>query len=238
MNLTDILKGAFEVYRRNPWALFLVAAPAIPLTVAGILVTPDSWVLTVVILPIALMVLYAVPAAALIRAVADALDGTAPDFWKSYAAAFSRLSRIVPAVLRWWITLQVLSIIVIGAPLAFYLLTRWFFFQQAIVLEDARAGASLKRSGDLVAGSWWRVFGITLVIMIISAAPTVFVSFVLFPGPPGGFDGVGVLSPPAGVSIAVTSLIGALMMPFAVSAETILFFDLRGRRAAAAVAPA
>jgi hypothetical protein len=166
------------------------------------------------------------------------LEGTAPDFWRSYAAVISRLGRLVLAALRYQIIVQALTIVVVGIPFAVYLLTRWLFFQQAIMLEGARAGEGLKRSGDLVAGSWWRVFGITLVIMIISAAPTVFVSFVLFPGPPGGFDGVGVLSPPAGVSIAVTSLIGALMMPFAVSAETILFFDLRGRRAAAAVAPA
>lgn len=241
MNLTDILNGAFGVYRRHPGRLFLIAAAIIPLSVIATLVGSlfaDSWIVALVILPIALGVLYAVPSAALVRAVADALAGTTPDFWRSYAAAISRLGRLVLATLRLQIIVEALAFVVVGAPLAFYLLIRWFFFAQAIMLEDARAGEALKRSGDLVTGSWWRVAGIALVIVIISAAPTVFVSFVLFPGPAGGFGGVGLLSPPSGVSSTVTSVIGALMLPFAVSAETILFIDLRARQARAAIAVA
>jgi len=239
VNLTDILKGAFGAYRRHPRGLFLVAAPAVVVTPAWTLVSSlfeDFWVVVVVILPVAFWVVCGVPAAALVRAGADTLGGTPPHFWRSYAAVVSRLGPLMLAALRFWVIFQALSIIVVGTPLAFYLLIRWLFFQQAIMLEDARAGEALKRSGDVVTGSWWRVFGIMLVIMIVSAGPTFFVSFVLFPGPPGGFGGLGLLSPPAAVSIAVTSVIGTLMLPFAVSAETILFLDLRARHGRAAAA--
>ena len=239
MKLSDILGRAFRVYYRHPATLFLVAAPTIPLGITTILVSAsfaDLWVLTVVILPIASGVPSLVVVAALVRAVADALEGTAPDFWRSYGAVVSRLGSVVLAALRFEITVQALTIVGVGIPLAAYLFTRWFFFPQAIMLEGKRAGEALKRSGDLVSGSWWRVFGITLLIAVISAAPTVFVSFVVFPGPPGGFGGLGLLSPPAGVSATVTSVIGALMLPFAAGAETILFFDLSGRHARAAVA--
>jgi len=80
VNLTDILKGAFGVYRRHPGRMFLVAAPAIPLTIAGTLVSSlflDSWIMAVVVLPIAFGVPSFVLVAALVRAVADALEGTA-----------------------------------------------------------------------------------------------------------------------------------------------------------------
>ena len=236
MNLTDILKGALGVYRRHPGRMFLVAAPSIPLTVAGILVRPESWVLAVVILPIAFMVFYAVPAAALVRAVADALESTAPDFWRSYAAVVSRLGPLMLAALRFSVIIQALSIIIVGTPLAFYLLVRWLFFQHAIMLEDARAGASLNRSGDLVTGSWWRVFGITLVILIIVWVPGAFVGLLLFK-PVGGF-GLGLLSAPPGIGATAAAITGAITLPFAVSADTILFFDLRRRRARAAIAVA
>lgn len=241
MNLTDILKGAFGVYRRHPGRLFLVAAPAIPLTAAGLLmgsVFEDSWVVAVVVLPVASWVLYVVPAAAVVRAVADALAGTVPDFRRSYVAVMSRLGRLVLATLRFGIVFQALIIVIVGAPLAFYLLIRWLFFPQAIMLEDARAGEALKRSGDLVSGSWWRVFGIALVIMAMSVAPTLFVNLVLLPGPASGFHGLGLLPAPAAIWAAVNSVIGAAVLPFATSAETILFLDLRVRRGWATVGAA
>ena len=123
-------------------------------------------------------------------------------------------------------------------PLAFYFIVRWLFFPQAIMLEDVRAGEGLKRSGDLVSGSWWRVAGIVLLITMISLALTVFLRFAVFPGVPGGFGGIGLASPPSIVSVAATCIIDALALPLVVSVETLLFFDLRWRRTVAAVAPA
>ena len=234
MNVTDILKGSFHVYRRHPRRLLLVAAPTVPLTVAGILVRPESWVLAVVILPIVLMVLYAVPAAALVRAVADVLENTTPDFSRSYGAVISRLDPLMPAALRFSIVFEALSIIVVGTPLAFYLFIRWFFFPQAIMLEDARASEALKRSGDLVGGSWWRVAGILLVIVIIIWVPGALVGLVLFK-PVGGF-GIGLLSAPPAVGATATAVVGAITLPVAVSAETILFLDLRARHGRTAMA--
>jgi hypothetical protein len=236
VNLDEILKGAFGVYRRYPGSLFLVGAPVMPVTIAGILLTSDTWFLNILVLPIAFGVLAFVPVAALVRTVADALGGTEPAFWRSYRAALSQLGRLIFAALRYQTIVQVLIIVVVGLPLAIYLAIRWFFFPQAIILEGAAAGEALKRSGDLVSGSWWRVTGIALVIGIMYLIPGAFVTFVLFPGPPGGFDGVGLLSAPAGVSAAVIGVIGAILLPFAVGAETILFLDLRARHGRAAMA--
>jgi hypothetical protein len=239
MNLADILRGAFALYRRYPGELFLVAAVTIPLGIGGILAVSlfeDYWVVTVV-LPIASWVLYVVPAAAVIGAVAVALDGTQPSLWRSYAAVMSRLGRLVLAALRFGIVIQLLTIVIVGIPLVIYLLPRWAFFLQALMMEDARAGEAFRRSGDLVTGSWWRVTAILAVILIVSSAPTVFVSLVLFHGAAGDF-GLGLLPAPLAVSVTVSSAISAILLPFAASAETILFLDLRARHARPAAAPA
>jgi hypothetical protein len=239
MSLRDILRGAFRAYCRYPRELFLVAVVMVPLGVGWALVISllaDRWILTVVVLPITFGVLCLVCSAAIIRAAADALEGRTPGFWRSYAAVISRLDRLVLAALRFQITLQLLMIVILGIPFAVYLFTRWFFFPQAIMLEKAGPGEAFKRSGDLVTGFWWRVFGILLAITILSSVPVAFVGLVLLPGLPGGIEGLGLLPTPLVVSATVTSVIGAIMLPFVISAQTILFFDQRERRGRATLA--
>ena len=52
--------------------------------------------------------------------------------------------------------------------------TYWMFVSQAIVLEDLGAIAGLRRSWNLVRGSFWRVLGITLFIgLLVAFASTV-----------------------------------------------------------------
>ncbi|MCJ7511120.1 MAG: glycerophosphoryl diester phosphodiesterase membrane domain-containing protein [Dehalococcoidia bacterium] len=239
MSLSDILRGAFRAYCRYPRELFLVALVMVPLGLGWALVISllaDQWILTLIVLPITFGVLGTVIGAGLIRAAADALEGTTPGFWRSYAAVIPRLDRLVLAALCFQITVQLLMIVILGIPIAVYLLIRWLFFGQAIMLEDAGAGEAFKRSGDLVAGFWWRVFGILLVIGLVSLVPVAFVSLVLLPGLPGGMQGLGLLPAPPVVSATVTSVIGAIIAPFVVSAQTILFFDQRERRGKAALA--
>jgi hypothetical protein len=233
MSLSDILRGAFRAYCRYPRELFLVAVVMVPLGVGWALVVSllaDRWIFTLLVLPIAFGVLGTVFAAALIRAAADALEGKTPGFWRSYAAVIPRLDRLVLAALCFQITLHLLMLLILGIPLAVYLLARWLFFAQAIMLEDAGAGEAFKRSGDLVTGFWWRVFGILLVITIFSLVPVAFVSLVLLPGLAGGIEGLGLLPTPLVVSATVTGVLGAIISPFFISAQTVLFFDQRERR--------
>src|SRR5205085_6541713 len=50
-----------------------------------------------------------------------------------------------------------------------YLIVRWIFIPETVVLERKGAFAALSRSGELVRGSWWRVFGIGLVLFLLTA---------------------------------------------------------------------
>lgn len=109
-----------------------------------------------------------------------------------------------------------------------YVAVRWYFVPQAVVVDDVRASRALGRSGELVEGSWWRVFRIVILITVI-----------------GGVTSLA-LTVPLGLAAdaadrAALSLLGqilseTLIAPFGAVAATLLYFDLRAR-ARAALAP-
>ena len=98
-----------------------------------------------------------------------------------------------------------------------WLAIRWYFGIQAAVLERRGPWESLERSGDLVAGSWWRVAGLLFLISFVASG---IVSPLLGLGAFG--DGVvytGMLVVFNTVTMSLTAIFG-----------TLLFFDLRARR--------
>jgi hypothetical protein len=102
-----------------------------------------------------------------------------------------------------------------------WLLVRWGFAPQAVVLDGRRGAAALQRSAELVAGSWWRVFGIVLFTGIA----------VLIPG--------ALITAPAeawaksadsqAISLVGQMLASTLVTPFQVLMLTLLYFDLLAR---------
>lgn len=56
----------------------------------------------------------------------------------------------------------------IGIFAAIYLGVRWIFCSLAAVFEEKSAIQSLKRSGELVKGGWWRVFGMVIGIFLLT----------------------------------------------------------------------
>ena len=97
-----------------------------------------------------------------------------------------------------------------------YLLVRWAFFLQAVVLEDTSSGEALSYSSEIVHGRWWRAFGIFLVVWLLGAvmqSPATAMSWTV--------------SRPMGTSLG--TVIGVLVWPFSGIAYTLLFFDLQSR---------
>lgn len=102
-----------------------------------------------------------------------------------------------------------------------YLAVRWFFVPQAVVIEGRRGVDALRRSGELVQGSWWRAFAIVLLAQI-----------------PGILIEVPFASLAASANRQLYVLIGqtvtqALAMPFVALVATLLYYDLRARRGSA-----
>ena len=55
-------------------------------------------------------------------------------------------------------------------PFSLYFLVRWSFVAEVFLIERTGIKDAFKRSGELVRGTWWRVFGILALILMLSAA--------------------------------------------------------------------
>ena len=112
-------------------------------------------------------------AAAAVFCVGRVLTGRKADVVTCYYRAFSVL--IPSVVVTIIITLAlvasaILMLIIIGIPLFFYLLVVWFFAIPAVVIEGRDGISALNRSRELTLRSWWRLFGIGVVYMLIFIA--------------------------------------------------------------------
>lgn len=106
-----------------------------------------------------------------------------------------------------------------------YLLVRYLFISQAIVLEHKGIGGAFSRSGELVRGSWWRVFGIGLVLFLLVAVIQ----------QAGGGVIVGILSLGRSttghlIGDAVNAVVRIIVLPIELGGLTLLYYDLRIRK--------
>ena len=89
-------------------------------------------------------------------AVRDAVRHVKHRFWRFVGSSF-----------LYWLVIVLLSVTVIGVPFAIFFWTRWGLNTQAVMVEGTSARDALKRSSELVKGSWWSVFGIMMGILLI-----------------------------------------------------------------------
>jgi hypothetical protein len=103
-----------------------------------------------------------------------------------------------------------------------YLFVRWYFVPQAVVLEDHRSVAALRRSNQVTVGFWWRTFG-----LVLAANLAVLVLSLVVTTP---FAAIAESSDRAVWSLAGAALTESVTAPFVAIFSTLLFFDLRARR--------
>jgi hypothetical protein len=105
----------------------------------------------------------------------------------------------------------------IGLLLGVWLIVRWAFFAQVIVLEDVSPVGALHRSARLVRGDWWRVGSMLLFVTSIALLLGPLIGTVLLFVSSASFDFVNLIS----------SVVYAVVLPYAAIASTYLYFDLR-----------
>jgi hypothetical protein len=121
-----------------------------------------------------------------------------------------------------------------GLAGAVYLYIRWSLAPSVLVLEKTGTRESLRRSSVLVKGDWWRVFGISVLALLIA----VFVSLViqvpfelLGAGSIGDLAGSAqALSARAVIASALGSIVAATLVdPFTAGVRALLYVDRRMR---------
>ncbi|MGI8588917.1 MAG: hypothetical protein ACR2M0_14725 [Chloroflexia bacterium] len=167
-------------------------------------------------------VLLSIAAGALARAIAEGYMGRQT----SIVGAYRAIRRRIPTLIGMALFQAIASLTIIIPPVFAWLFINWSFTSQAIVLEDAGVGTALQRSWDLARGSWWRIFGaylLLLVLRLITSSPASLVQTLLgLAGAPWEMQNIG--------SEFVALLIGVVFVPFQLTAMTLLYFDLRVRR--------
>jgi hypothetical protein len=134
-------------------------------------------------------------------------------------------------VIVWIIALFIGTILLVLPGLAVfcagvYLGVRWTLAVAAMMAEDLGPIKGLGRSWNLVRGSWWRTFGILLIVGIMQAVIGYALGFLF-----GLIAGVVTSGDVQLAVIAVGStILGALVSPITTIAVVLLYFDLRVRK--------
>ena len=241
-SLPDIISLAFTIYVRNAKQFLLLGLLGAALSVLEFALV--QWVGTALGLkvlsntdnaqtshvsagPVFLVLSTVILSTALINFLADALVVPAAfdallsrrlDFraiWIMFAASLQ-------SVLLAWIVVGVAAtvgiMLVIAIPLVLFWMVRISLVIQVIVREGLPAMQALSRSSQLVKGMWWRVCGIQVAIIFLSALPGIALRPLS-----SGING-------SAVDYVIVGLSPWLALPFAAIARTVLYADVKLRK--------
>ena len=230
-DLSALVSDSFGVMRDHPGALLAIgAAIVIPveLIVSGIgleRLTSDyrgdvSQAEQAITVVLSFFVIAPLIGAAVIQLLRVADRGDSPSAIGCLQAGLDVFTPLLLAVLiaAAGIALGLAALILPGI----YLLVRWFFVAQCVVIEDKRGFDALARSSQLVRDNWWRVLGIVVVAQLIAAIPALLISVPLTELAKSADRDVIALAGEMGASIITAPLVAIV--------TTLLFYDLRSRR--------
>ena len=234
-NLGDLLSVSLGLWLRHLplfFALaFVVVAPVVLLvdgvwagTLDDVEATDAPVEAGLVSMLLQLTVVPALVTAMHVVAVQDIARGDSPSFGRALRSAFAVLVPVGLVVMLYALAvgLGFLALIVPGV----WLSVRWYFGAQAAVVDRRRGAGALRRSGELVDGTWWRVAGILFVLgllgMIVAGILAALVGVAV--GIVGDAD--------AGIAVG-NVLLQTLAVSWTAVAGTLLYFDLRAREARA-----
>ncbi len=145
----------------------------------------------------------------------------------AYRLAGRRIRPLVAALLKAAIVVALLSLTVVGLPLAIWLLVRWSLLAQVVALEEHPSRGALRRSAQLVRRYWPRTASIVLVVAGVG----------LMLGPLVGTLMLLLTSASLGFVNVLAGLIYVFTLPFVAVVTTYLYFDLAVREGLASEQP-
>jgi ABC-type sugar transport system permease subunit len=154
-----------------------------------------------------------------IAVVLDEIDSRRVTAEQAVRTALGRIRPLAAAAFTQYGVVLLLTLTVVGIPLALYRFIRWSLFVQACMLDERGGRESLAESSRLVRGRWWRTFGFTALVDLLTVLTGLLV-------------GIGLLLLTAQslnfINLA-SSLVYMLTVPLAAIALTLYYFDLETR---------
>ena len=219
-DIGGLVSDTFAVYGKNFGVLWRIALVAnIPFLIGGFL----SNSALVASLTVAGFFTGLLASGASAYAVSQQHLGRKVSAATCYVAALNNAVSLLLAAIVFTIGVIIagtLSFLLIGIPLLIYIVVTFFFYIPAIMIEGQRPIAALGRSAELVRGSWWRVFGIGIVFVIL-----LLVSLFIASIP--GFLLVMVNEPMGNLLLNMGSV---FVTPIGFVGTTLVYFDLRVRK--------
>lgn len=241
LDLGDLLDESIGLYRRN-FALFagIVAVLAVPEAIISILVIASEPTVTTVLPNGATQTTHSSVAGSLYLAAISLIFSIL--IWGALSLAISyrylgRDTTVVDAYSRVgigrFVSLGLAAILAaVCIFVAFFtivgwifLAVRWLFVPQAVVLENASVGQAFGRSWNLTRGSFWRLLGYGIVLIIIITLIQVALGAVI-----GALLSLGSSTGAQALGQALNAIIGILVRPFEFTALTLLYYDMRVRK--------
>lgn len=148
-----------------------------------------------------------------VYASAKAASGHTPDAFESLRAVRDRLGPVLELLLRYLATSLLLALTIVGIPFAIRVLVRWFFGTQGVVLRGLDAKGAISLSCRIATGRWWRLAGITLLVLLLLGVPFYAGPFLV------GRD----------VTLVARMLLSVITSPLLACFWTLLFLDLEQR---------
>ena len=232
--LGDLLGDAINIYFRHfPTVFAIAAAIVVPvqLIVAGIGLEEltasyrENDTTAELVLPTVVSFLVVAPliAAATIHVLQQLAAGERPRAGRAIQAGLDIFTPVFLAVLLAGagIALGLILLIVPGI----YLAVRLLFVPQTVVIEGERGTDALRHSWETSRGFWWRTFLVILLANLIAFLPSLLIVSPL--------DSLADSADRQAISLAGMILTETLTAPFVALVSTLLFFDLKARRAAA-----
>jgi hypothetical protein len=229
-----LFRDSLTVFRRHVWLFVLLsAAVVIPVEVAvegvGLEMITSSYDKSpplgeLAVQPVvALLVMTPIITAICIYALHAIAESERPSAGRVFVAGFEAFAPLFGAVVlaAVGILLGFFALVVPGV----YLVVRWYFVPQAVVIEGARGPAALMRSSQIVQDSWWRTFGLILLANLAIAIP---VFLLLTP-----FTAIAASTDRAVWELVGTILTTSVTIPFVALYSTLLYYDLLARGAPA-----
>ena len=131
--------------------------------------------------------------------------------------------------------------LLLGVVVAIWQWNLWSLAAPALMLEKQGAKTALKRSAKLVSGSWWRILGVQLLMLLIAAIASLVIQFpfglIADAIDGGGMSSVFSASTDSSwttiIIVAVGGVISStLTLPISAGAVSLLYIDQRIRREA------
>ena len=176
MSLVDILDGMFSLYRSHFQLFFRIVVVYL---VFGFLINLISTA----------VVMGDTSITAVVISVLASIVGVLFAYWVGWGLAYASTQvyltrdvtsqaalqrssryylRLLGSMFLYYLVVVCLSITIVGIPFAIYFAFRWGLFAFPILFEETTLRNALRRSTELVKGTWWRVCGIMIAVSLIA----------------------------------------------------------------------